>query len=86
MCIHSLIFRPRPNKSPRYILLAAVILLFIFGTLDVMLQLVHVLDAFIWYKGSGGALGEFSNISYWVNAMKSVTYAAQVTIADAILV
>ena len=70
----------------RRLLIVIVILLFVFAILDIILLLCHVLDAFVWYKGPGGAVEEFSNISYWVNAMKLVTYGAQTSIADGMLV
>lgn len=46
----------------------------------------HNLDAFIFYRGPGGAAEEFHDISYWVNIMKTVDYVAQTTIGDAVLV
>ena len=46
----------------------------------------HNLDAYIFFKGSGGAAEEFEDISYWVNVMKGVDFAIQVAIGDAILV
>ena len=46
----------------------------------------HILDAFVFYKGPGGAATELGNISYWVNVMKAADYVAQTAIGDAILV
>ena len=66
--------------------LVVALLLFVFATLDVALLLRHVLDAFIWYQGPGGAIAEFSDISYLVNVMKTVTYVAQTSIGDGMLV
>ena len=48
--------------------------------------LKHNLDAFIFYRGPGGADEEFKNIRYWVNIMKTVDYVAQTAIGDAVLV
>ncbi|PIL34522.1 hypothetical protein GSI_03300 [Ganoderma sinense ZZ0214-1] len=38
------------------------------------------------FYGPGGAVAEFSDISYWVNAMKMVTFVAQTSIADGMLI
>ena len=76
-----------PYRQGKYgVFLVVALLLFVFATLDVALLLRHVLVAFIWYQGPGGALSEFSDISYWVNAMKMVTFVAQTSIADGMLV
>ncbi len=53
---------------------------------SVAFGLRHNLDAFIFYHGEGGAAKEFSDISYWVNIMKTVDYVMQTAIGDAILV
>ena len=78
--------RRRTFTRQRIVLLVVAIALFTFATLDVALLLRHVLDAFIWYHGPGGAIGEFEDISYWVNVMKTVAYNAQTSIADGMLV
>lgn len=86
MALYSLLMSGKSSRSQRNYLLVVVFLLFLFATLDVAFLLRHVLDAFIYYKGPGGAIGELSNISYWVSVMKTVCYSAQTSIADAMLV
>ncbi|KIP07596.1 hypothetical protein PHLGIDRAFT_35367 [Phlebiopsis gigantea 11061_1 CR5-6] len=88
MCIYVMLIKSHSRRltCQRVIFLIVAIALFTFAALDVALLLRHVLDAFIWYHGPGGAIAEFSNISYWVNAMKTVTYVAQTSIADGILI
>ena len=88
MCIYVVLIkgRRRTFTRQRVIFLIVAVALFTFATLDVALLLRHVLDAFIWYHGPGGAIGEFKDISYWVNVMKTVTYNAQTSIADGMLV
>ena len=81
-----MLVKSRSRQGRRNVFLVVALLLFVFATLDLALLLRHVLDAFIWYKGPGGAIGEFSDISYWVNVMKTVTYAAQTIIGDGMLV
>ncbi|EJF60321.1 hypothetical protein DICSQDRAFT_171278 [Dichomitus squalens LYAD-421 SS1] len=86
MCMYTMLLKSRSRHRQRTVFLVVALLLFIFATLDVALLLRHVLDAFVWYHGPGGAIGEFSDISYWVNAMKTVNYVAQTSIADGMLI
>ncbi|KAM5540140.1 hypothetical protein V8D89_006280 [Ganoderma adspersum] len=86
MCMYLMLVNPRSRQGKRIVFLLVALLLFVFATLDVSIQLRHVLHAFIWYSGPGGAIGEFSDLSYWLNAMKSVTYNAQTSIADGMLI
>ncbi|KAI1793790.1 hypothetical protein LXA43DRAFT_1059780 [Ganoderma leucocontextum] len=86
MCMYTMLVKSRSRQGQRNVFLVVALLLFVFATLDVALLLRHVLDAFIWYHGPGGAVAEFSDISYWVNAMKTVNYVAQTSIADGMLV
>lgn len=88
MCIYVMLIKSRSRQlnCQRIVFLIVALALFTFAALDVALLLRHVLDAFIWFHGPGGAIAEFSDISYWVNAMKTVTYVAQTSIADGILV
>ncbi|TFY75973.1 hypothetical protein EWM64_g8041 [Hericium alpestre] len=74
------------RKGLRWRLLLVALLLFVFASLDVALSLRHVLMAFIWYRGPGGALAEFLDISSWVNVLQTVCYNAQTSIADAMLI
>ena len=86
MCMYTMVIRARHRQGKYNLFLVVALLLFVFATLDVALLLRHVLVAFIWYQGPGGAVAEFSDISYWVNAMKMVTFVAQTSIADGMLV
>lgn len=86
MCMYTMVIKSRHRQGKRNLFLIVSLLFFVFATLDVALLLRHVLDAFIWYQGPGGAIAEFSNISYWVNAMKMVNFSAQTSIADGMLV
>ena len=86
MALYSLLMSGKSSASQRNYLLVVVLLLFTFATLDVAFLLRHVLVAFIYYKGPGGAIGELSDISYWVSVMKTVCYVAQTSVADLMLV
>jgi hypothetical protein len=56
------------------------------ATLDICLGFYHNLKAFIFYTGPGGPTQEFTNISDWINVMKTVTVVLQTTIGDAVLI
>ncbi len=86
MCMYLMLIQAQHRQGKRNLLVVIALLLFVFATLDVALLLRHVLYAFIFYHGPGGAIAEFSDISYWVNVMKLVTYVAQTSIADGMLV
>ena len=86
MCMYTMFIAPKYRQGRRNVFLIVVLLFFVFATLDIALLLRHVLDAFIWYQGPGGAVAEFSDVSYWVNAMKMVTFVTQTSIADGMLV
>ena len=86
MCVYIMLVRGRSSARQRSLFLAVAVSMFVIATLDVVLLLVHVLYAFVWYHGPGGAVGEFLDISIWINAIRLVTYSAQTSIGDAILV
>lgn len=86
MCMYTMFIVGRSKTRQRVFYFAIAMVMFTFATLDVALLLRHVLDAFIWYHGPGGATEELGDISYWVSAMKTVAYVAQTSIGDAVLV
>jgi len=72
-CMRALLWSQVNRKMKNDInwpMLVVTLLLATFATLDVAFGLRHVLDAFIFYKGPGGAATELEDISYWVNVMK----------------
>ena len=72
-CLRALLWSPLENKFKSRLnwpMLVVTILLAVFATLDAAFGLRHLLDAFIFWKGPGGAIEELNNISYWVNVMK----------------
>lgn len=54
-------------KHVRWALLSVACTMFVVATVDLILNLKHNLNAFIYYKGPGGPVGEFSKISHWIN-------------------
>ncbi|KAI0026659.1 hypothetical protein K488DRAFT_65467 [Vararia minispora EC-137] len=69
-----------------YFFLAVAFAFLVVATFDEAMVLRHVLDAFVYYKGPGGPIGEFLIISYWVNVMKTVDYCIMTSIGDAVLI
>ena len=86
MYMYTMLVKSRSRRGKRHVFLIVALPFFVFATLDVALLLRHEFDAFIWYKGPGGAIGELSDISYWVNVMKTVAYVAQTNIGDGMIV
>ena len=86
MCVRELWTSKSSSLLKHRMLVVATLLLMVFATSDIAFGLRHVLDAFVYYKGPGGAIGELSDISYWVNVMKGINYCCQTTIGDFVLV
>ncbi|KAH8092474.1 hypothetical protein BXZ70DRAFT_1010791 [Cristinia sonorae] len=78
-------FGERRHRALNPFLIVSVTL-FLIATFDIALALQHNLDAFVWYKGPGGPKGEFLDISYWGNVLKTMTYSIQALIADSVLI
>lgn len=74
------------NKPTYRALIAISIAMAFLDAFDQSLQLRHMLDAFIYYHGPLGPAGELANSSYWVNSSKSIVYAIQTLLGDAVLV
>ncbi|KAF8208494.1 hypothetical protein K438DRAFT_1812301 [Mycena galopus ATCC 62051] len=90
LCLRALLFNaelePRRLRDLNWPMLAIVLVMGTFATLDVVIGLLHNIQAFVIFKGPGGAAGEFSNISDWVNIIKTVDVVAQTTIGDGMLI
>ncbi|KAI0027347.1 hypothetical protein K488DRAFT_90968 [Vararia minispora EC-137] len=73
-------------SSPRHrILLVLTLLLFATSTVHLVLEVLFVMHAFVWYRGPGGASGAVNQVSYPLNAAKGVPLALQVFTGDSIL-
>ncbi|TCD63101.1 hypothetical protein EIP91_006005 [Steccherinum ochraceum] len=86
MCVHALWNSQLSGSSQKRMFIAVALLLFLFATSDVAFGLRHLIDAFIYYRGSGGAIQELSDIAYWVNVMKAINYSCQTSIADWVMI
>ncbi|RPD71692.1 hypothetical protein L226DRAFT_547169 [Lentinus tigrinus ALCF2SS1-7] len=69
-----------------WIMVGVTMAMFTIATMEMAFGLIHVLQAFIYYTGPGGAKGELSDISNWVNVMRTADYVAQTFIGDGIMV
>jgi len=67
-------------------LLAVSVLMAILDGADKSLQLRHMLDAFIYYKGPGGPNELFEQTKNWVNFSKTAVYVVQTWLGDGVLV
>lgn len=72
MCIQALFMGSvgREGRSRNWPLIIVAAAMFVFETLNIACSLRFSLDAFIFYKGSGGPTAVFRKISYAVNVMK----------------
>lgn len=67
----------RAAAPVRWSLLAVACAMFVVASVDIALNLLHDLNAFIYYQGPGGPIGEFSKISHWIQITRvSTTYSA----------
>lgn len=67
-------------------LMAVSVLMAILDGLDKSLQLRHMLDAFVYYKGPGGPIEELSETKNGINFAKTVVYVIQTWLGDGVLV
>ncbi|EPQ51376.1 hypothetical protein GLOTRDRAFT_49061 [Gloeophyllum trabeum ATCC 11539] len=85
-CLNVLLLKKTGKTGAHRLALVVTIYMFAVASNDTALCLVHVLDAFAYYTGPGGAEGELSHVSSWINVVKLVNYLLQTTVGDLILV
>ncbi|KZT10124.1 uncharacterized protein LAESUDRAFT_810397 [Laetiporus sulphureus 93-53] len=78
--------RYRHAKPINSLMLSIVVILFVVGTADLAFNLYHNILAFTLYTGSGGATGEFEQISTWVQVIRSVLTCLSTLVTDAALI
>lgn len=86
LCLNILLLKKARTTLSHHIALAATLCMLAIASNDAALGLVHVLDAFAYYAGPGGAEAELSHVSSWINVVKLVNYLLQTTIDDFLLV
>ncbi|KAJ7841490.1 hypothetical protein B0H14DRAFT_2512249, partial [Mycena olivaceomarginata] len=78
--------RWRKPSEIRGLILSVGIALFVVATFDVVIGLLHNLQAFVFYTGGGGAAQVFADILNWINISRSVTQVIQMILGDFVLV
>ncbi|KAJ7719956.1 hypothetical protein B0H16DRAFT_1218975, partial [Mycena metata] len=90
LCLRSLLFKANFElkwfSDLNWPMLLVTLIMCVFSTLDVAIGLMHNIQAFILYKGPGGASQELSRISDWVNIIKTVDVLLQTTLGDGMLI
>ncbi|KAF7328336.1 Ubiquitin carboxyl-terminal hydrolase [Mycena venus] len=88
-CLHSILFKSswelKQLSEINWSMLLVALGVCVFATLDIAIGLMHNIQAFALYAGAGGAMEEFSNISDWVNVVKTVDVVLQTLLGDGIL-
>ncbi|KAJ7786754.1 hypothetical protein B0H14DRAFT_3893541 [Mycena olivaceomarginata] len=74
----------RPSEI-RWLILSVGIALFVVATFDVIIGLLHNLQAFAFYTGEGGAAQELADISGWINVARTAAHAVQMILGDFVL-
>ncbi|KAF7344927.1 hypothetical protein MVEN_01655100 [Mycena venus] len=74
----------RPSEI-RWFIFSVGITLFVVATFDVVIGLLHNLQAFAFYTGGGGAAQELSDISGWINMARTVAQVIQMILGDFVL-
>ncbi|KAF8188847.1 hypothetical protein K438DRAFT_1452281, partial [Mycena galopus ATCC 62051] len=65
--------RLRRRSEIRWLLVSVFTFLFVVSTFDDIIGMVHIILAFVKYKGPGGATGELTNIHEWINIVRVST-------------
>ena len=87
ICIRTLLSSDSAlNRVSFRVLLGVSIAMAILDGMDKSLQLRHMLDAFVYYKGPGGPPGLLNDTRNWVNFTKTVVYVIQTWLGDGVLV
>lgn len=76
----------KSRRDINWVMVVATIAMFIIATMEVGFGLQSNLNAFIYFHGPGGPKAEFAKISNVVTVMRTVDYALQTFIGDAIMV
>ncbi|KAJ7436193.1 hypothetical protein B0H11DRAFT_1755200 [Mycena galericulata] len=78
--------RMRHRAEINWIVVGVSVMLFVFGTLDLILAMTLSVQAFVLYTGPGGAEHIFAHASSWKNFTKSTCTLLQSLTGDSILI
>ncbi|RPD65744.1 hypothetical protein L227DRAFT_631433 [Lentinus tigrinus ALCF2SS1-6] len=77
-------FKGRASIS--WVMVGATLAMFVISTIEMALKIRNDLDAFVDYKGLGGATGAFLDVSDWIQVARTAGYNLQTSIGDGIMV
>jgi len=87
ICMETLFNTPSSiNQTSYRVLLGISVLMAFLDIFNETLQLRHILEAFVYYKGPGGPEQQLNDAGYWINPAKSIIYALQTLLGDGVLV
>ncbi|KAJ6490851.1 hypothetical protein C8R45DRAFT_991037 [Mycena sanguinolenta] len=94
LCAQTLFWIPQPGGGERlrrrseirWLLVSVFSFLFVMSTFDDIIGLVHIILAFVKYKGPGGATGELTNIHEWINIVRSFDQIGIMIVGDFVLI
>ncbi|KAF7367057.1 hypothetical protein MSAN_00964900 [Mycena sanguinolenta] len=78
--------RLRRRSEIRWWLVSIFSFLLVASTFDDIIGLVHIILAFVKYKGQGGAEGELMNIHEWINIARSFDQVSIMIVGDFVLI
>ncbi|KAF7374543.1 hypothetical protein MSAN_00338900 [Mycena sanguinolenta] len=78
--------RLRRRSEIRWWLVSVFSFLFVASTFDDIIGLVHIILAFVKYKGPGGAKGELTNIHEWINIVRGFDQFCVMIVGDFVLI
>ncbi|KAF9460429.1 hypothetical protein BDZ94DRAFT_1324126 [Collybia nuda] len=87
-CMKTLLFTPDGVKRRGAInwqMLSVSVLTFLVATFDISIALYHNIVAFVQFTGPGGPDAELTNISDWVNVMKTADVVISTMLGDGML-
>ncbi|KAF8197780.1 hypothetical protein K438DRAFT_1584679, partial [Mycena galopus ATCC 62051] len=77
--------RLRRRGEVRWMLVSIFCLIFVVSMLDDITGMIHIMAAFVRYKGAGGAQEELTNIRDWINIVRVFNQNANMIMGDFVL-
>ncbi|KAF7348485.1 hypothetical protein MVEN_01365900 [Mycena venus] len=78
--------RLRRRSEVQWMLVSVFCFIFVVSTFDDIIGMIHIIIAFVKYKGAGGPEEEFTNIRDWLNIVRTIDQAANMIMGDFILI
>ncbi|KAJ6524203.1 hypothetical protein B0H19DRAFT_1043028 [Mycena capillaripes] len=78
--------RLKRRNEVRWIMVSVFCVIFVVSTLDDVTGMMHIMAAFVRYKGPGGAAEELTNIRDWINIVRTFTHTTGAVLGDFVLI